>query len=348
MRQGAFPRLILKFAALTTAVGSALGQQVPADPFAFFQPAVVVSPSDHERLDKGEALIRMLPEHEGEIAVFAAVQARADADRLAVWMRHIAQLKKSVLVLAIARFSDPPRIEDLDGLTLDDADLDDIRRCRPGNCGLKLGSSEMIRLQQAITGAQGDWKSVLQDAFRHLVLERVQLYLASGHAGLSRYEDHGRPVSLQTVFSTILQRSPYLTERLPRFADYLNRYPQVSLPEGESFLYWSKEQFGGKPVVSATHVSIVQSSDEALPEIIVAGKQMFTTHYMNGSLNLTMIVRGSVGSPNYLVYLNRSQVDVFGGWFGGLVRRMVERRVKGEAVDVIQGLRRRLEGGEPP
>lgn len=346
--QGALPKLALLSIALMAARIALVGGQVAADPFAFFRPVVMVNPTDHERLDKGEALVRMLPAREGEVGVFAAVQVKADADRLIVWLRNIAQLKKSALVLATARFSDPPQIQDLDALTLDDADLQDIRRCRPGNCGLKLGSSEMIRLQQAIAGAHGDWQPALQDAFRRLLIERVHAYLASGRAGLSPYEDHSRPVSLQAVFSTIVQRSPYLTERLPRFADYLNHYPQVSAPDVESFLYWSKEQFGGKSVVSATQLSIFRPGDDALPEVIVAGTQIFTTHYMNGSLSLTMIVRGSGGSPNYVVYLNRSQVDVVGGFFGGLVRRIIERRVKGEAVDVLQGLRRRLESGEPP
>ena len=330
------------------AAGMAMaGGQVPADPFAFFRPAVTISPADRERLDKGAALVRVLPARDGEVAIFAAVRGEVNAERLIAWVRDIAQLKKSSIVLAIGRFSNPPRIEDLDSLTLDDEDLQDIRQCRPGDCDLKLGSSEMIRLQQAISGVQGDWRPVLQQAFRRLLLERVQMYLAAGHAGLPPYEDHRQPVSLEAAFSAIVQRSPYLTERLPRVVDYLNHYPDVSMPDVESFLYWSKEQFGGKPIVSATHVSIVRPSEESVPEVLVAGKEIFATHYTTGSLNLTMMMRGNAGSANYVVYLNRSQVDVVSGFFGGLARMIIERRVKAEAVDVLQGLRRRLESGEP-
>ena len=66
----------------------------------------------------------------------------------------------------------------------------------------------------------------------------------------------------------------------------------------------------------------------------------------NASLGLTAIMRGSDGR-NYLVYLNRSEVDVLGGFFGGLVRMVVGRRLKAEASDVLRGLRNRLESGEP-
>jgi hypothetical protein len=150
------------------------------------------------------------------------------------------------------------------------------------------------------------------------------------------------------VFSSIVQRSVGLTERLPAFAKYLDRYPQVSMPEVESFIYWSKERLGGKPVISVTHVSILRAGgDAALPDALVAGKQIFASHYMNGALALTAIVGGSPGSHHYLAYLNRSEIDVLGGFFGGLVRWLVERRLKTEASDVLQGLRRRLESGMP-
>jgi hypothetical protein len=62
---------------------------------------------------------------------------------------------------------------------------------------------------------------------------------------------------------------------------------------------------------------------------------------------LTALVRGAPGGSNYLVYLNRSEADVLGGFFGGLVRWFVERRLKAEAPNVLQSLRERLEAGLP-
>jgi hypothetical protein len=41
-------------------------------------------------------------------------------------------------------------------------------------------------------------------------------------------------------------------------------------------------------------------------------------------------------------------VDVLGGAFGGLVRWFMQRRLKEDAATVLEGLRQRLEGGEPP
>jgi hypothetical protein len=322
--------------------------QTPADPFAFFGPEVVVSARDRQAIDRGEPLARVLPGQDREIAVFAAVSVKVDGDRLAAWVRDIAALKKSAFVLSIGRFSNPPRIEDLDGLLLDDEDLDAIPRCRPGDCKLKLSAPEIAMLQGAVRDRASDQRPALQEAFRRVVLERVRRYLAGGHPALGPNSDRDSPVPLQTAFTSIIRRSVYLTARVPDFADYLDRYPQVSMPDVESFVYWSKEQLAGKPIVSATHVSILRGRNGSVPEALVAGKQVFATHYMNASLNLTALMRGNPGSPNYLVYLNRSDVDVLGGFFGGLVRLIAERRVKSEASEVLEGLGHRLESGEPP
>jgi hypothetical protein len=75
-------------------------------------------------------------------------------------------------------------------------------------------------------------------------------------------------------------------------------------------------------------------------------KQVYANHYKDGAVAVTAIA----GSPTrrYLVYAHRSDVDVLGGVWGGLARRMIERRVKDEAPGVLNALRIRLESGDPP
>jgi hypothetical protein len=318
------------------------------DPFAFLQPSVTVSVDERRQLDRGEPIARVLPGQDLEVAVFAAVPVNIGGDRLVAWMRRIEELKKSAYVLAIGRFSDPPQIEDLDGLALDDEELSEILVCRPGSCGLKLSAVEMTRLQRTAADAGSGWRPKLQQAFRAVVLERVKAYLADGHAALAPYADAGGPLWPATRFASVLGHSVFLTEHLPQFAQYLSRYPRTRTPAPESFVYWSKERLARKAIISATHVSILRSDEPGLPDALVAGEEIFATHYVNASLGITAIMRGQPGAHNYLAYVNRSEVDVLGGMFGGLVRWFMQRRLKAEAANVLQGLRQRLESGEPP
>jgi hypothetical protein len=327
---------------------SVLTAASPEDPFAFWRSSVVVTEADRRQLDRGEPLARILPGDGKEIAVFAALPTNVDGDRLVAWVRQIADLKKGVYVQAIARFSDPPRLEDLEGLALHDRDLSAIPQCEPGACGLKLAASEMQQLQSAVTASGEDWEPALQDAFRRLVLQRVEAYLAGGHAALPAYENASTPISLAARFSTLLEHSAFLTKEVPEFANALAQSPAVPIAGVESFVYWSKESFNGKPIVRATHVSILRGTGAGIPDALVAGKEIFATHYLNASLGVTAIVRGGSGPPNYLVYLNRSDVDLVRGAFGGIVRWIIERRLKAEAANVLRGLQQRLESGPPP
>ena len=316
-----------------------------ADPFAFFQPSVTITADDRGTLDRGQPIAHVLPSKDLEVAVLAAVPINIDGDRLVSWMRRIEELKKSSYVLAIGRFSDPPRIEDLAALSLDDKDLSDIRACRPGHCGLNLSAGEMVELQRAAAEAL-DGQAGLQQAFRRILLTRVQTYLTTGQIGA--YEDEKNLMSPATRFAPLLDHSAFLTGRLPQLAEHLRGFPLTVAPGAESFVYWSKERLASKAVVSITHVTIVRGHDPDLPDALVAGKQVYSAHYVNASLGVTALMRGEPEGSNYLVYVNRSEVDMLGGTFGGVIRWFMQRRLKAEAATVLQNLRRRLEGGEPP
>ena len=315
------------------------------DPFAFFRPMVSLSAGERARMETGEAVVRIVPSHDRDIAIVSAARIAVNGQRLAAWVHRIAEFKKSPYVLAVRRFSTVPHLADLEDLTLDEEDLGALRTCQPGDCGVKLSEHEIVTMRSAIAAAKTGWKPAAQEAFRRLLLARAQAYLGGGHDALAPYHDQRPPVSLAAELDGLIARSSFLTEQAPRLADHLKRYPHAVPPEVESFLYWSKEKLGNKPTVTITHVNLVRENDGFT---LVAATQVYASHYMTGSLAVTAITAGGPDVPRYLVYLNRSRVDLLSGMLGGLVRRIVERRLRGEADDVVHGLRRRLESGEPP
>lgn len=327
---------------LALVLGLQLATATAVDPFAFFQPSVTVTESDRADLDRGNAIARVVPSEGHHVAVFAAIRVDIDGDRLVRWMRRIDELKKSSYVLSIARFSDPPRLDDLAALTLDDDDVDDLAKCRAGKCGLKLSAADMAELQRAARGEQDP--QAVQEAFRRVMLRRVDAYQRGDD---TPYEDHSTPVSPSAQFAQVLAQSAFLRLHVPAFADQLARYPRAPGAGIESFMYWSKERLASKATISITHVNIMRGEAPAVPEVLVAGKEVFATHYLTASLGITALVRAPDGS-RYLVYINRSDVDMLGGMFGPVVKWFVQRRLKGEAASVLQALRKRLESGDPP
>jgi hypothetical protein len=335
--------------ALSIATGPLRGaQQAGDDTFQFLAPSVVMSARDRADLDRDQVVARVLSGKGGQLAVFVATRLNAQPDALVAWTRAIAELKRSRFVLAIGRFSDPPRQSDLEELTLDQPDLDAIRRCRPGQCGVKLSAGDIGSLKAVLAAAGDDWRDAAQREFRRLLVERVLRYRAGGLAALEAPADGKKPRRPDDALLAIVEQSPYLAN-LPYVVAWLKEYPHADSAV-ESFFYWSKEHYGqGRPVVSITHVGIVRpDADHRLPAILVAGKQIFASHYFESALGVTMVLRDETNDKPYLVYVNRSQVDLLRGFFGGFVRGMLEDRVVRQAPQIMGGLRARLEGGDPP
>lgn len=332
---------ITLLAALSTVAGWSLGSQPPAanDPFASLRPCVVVTPADLQRLDAGQVIARVLPGEDREVSVFAARRLSADGVRLLAWVSAIEQLKRSPMVHAIGRFSDPPRHADLRGLPVDAAEVTAIMRCRSGDCAFKLTAAERDQLQHA--GPAG-----LPDALRGMLVDRVNAYLRGGLGALGQYDDGHTPLSLADTSRALAGRLPCVQQNLPALARALAQDPRAVAAPPLAFFYWSKEEFRGRPVLLVTRVVAVRQQVGDRTETVVAGRQLYAAHYLNAGLNLTGVIE-TPGGRHYLFVLNRSSVDVLSGFFGGVVRGIVERRLRSDVTAVIEQVGRRLEGGPP-
>lgn len=318
-----------------------------ADPFAAFAPTVAVTDGDRRRLARGEAVARVGPAFGREVSVFAAVQVAFGPARLVAWIRRIERLKQNRFTRAIGRFSDPPRLEDLAALTLDPADVEALRHCRPGDCAVKLPAGDLLSLRREalVPGAGPD---TVDRAFRRAVLDRTEAYLDGGLDALPPLVDRREPSSPAARFAGLLERTVFLSRAMPDLARALGAAARPSAAGFEHFLYWSKEVLGGKPVVAVTEVTIAQHGDGLRPDVVIAGKGVLATHYVTASLGVTALVTDRGSGARTLVYVNRSELDVLDGVFGGVARRVIERRLRTEAADVLRDLKARLESGDPP
>jgi hypothetical protein len=113
------------------------------------------------------------------------------------------------------------------------------------------------------------------------------------------------------------------------------------------FIYWSKERVQRRPVISITHVAIAASADDRAVNYVIASKQIYAMHYYDASLGLTLLVRdSSTPAPaTYVVYLNRSRIDLFDGLFGGVARRIVTGRARALVAEQLARLQRSFAAG---
>jgi hypothetical protein len=295
----------------------------------------------------GGAVVAVLPVTGRELAVFGVTRTTASGDQLAARTHAVERLYQGPFVPAIGRFSEGPQLADVGSLALDDEDLNDLRKCRPGDCGVKLSAQEILDIRAAVAASGAAWKPAVQLAFRKIVVARAGAYLARGVSSVPPYADRKTPVSPAVEFDDIAARIGFQPLYGTRVLDYLRSYPDVAGDVAESFLYWSKETLGaGKPIVSITHVAIFRNPPPDPTSAVVAARQVYASHYLSGSLSLTLTTNGKDGTPAYLVYVRRSRTDAFDGVFGGFVRHIVEGRIRADAPALLDALRRKLEAGD--
>ena len=313
--------------------------------FAFLQPWFDLRRDEREKLLQRRVVVRGLPGHGKQIGVIAASAIAISPDAFVSRVREAGGLKSPDALGG--RFDDPPALENLARLSLDGGDLDRLRRCRPGDCRLNLSDHEISAVLQALATTPRDGVPEANQVFRQVVLDRTRRYLSGGLKSLPDYHDRREPVRPAVIFSEILQQTPYLKSDVPGIAAYLEQFPSADAGGSESSLQWSRVTINDKAVVMVTHLSIFRPAPgPRVPTVLVAGKQVYASRYMNGELTLTMLFAGTGGSPSYLVHVHRSQLDELEGTFSGLKRSVIEGRIKEKAAQTLGALRDSLERGQ--
>ena len=279
-------------------------------------------------VNRGEPQAKVLETREKrEVAVVGGAHLHATTDCFVAKFQDIENFKKNPAVLRIGKITLPVDAQNLEGFQLEQRDLADLRDCRVGHCSVKLSSEMIQRLHRDVAWSQPDYTMQAQSEVREDLLAYIETYLREGNSALIQYHDKSNPVRLAREFPALLDAKPGLAEFVPEFRTYLARYPASDLPGVSEFLYWSTESFGLKPVASITHVFVYGEPGKAA----IASKQIYASHYFDGSLGLTAAL-DDVEDPShpgmYLVYLNRSRIDLLGGFFGGLRRAILRGRLR--------------------
>jgi len=292
--------------------------------------------SEIRRTHRGEVVVRSINVDDDTVGLVATAVLSVPPAFFLQHVHRIEAFKKSPGVQQIRRLATPASVDDFARLSLDAGELAAARRCRVGDCDLKLDAPGIERLRAA--KADGD----AMGAFRAHLADYASGYLRQGNAAMMTYHDGSRPQALLGEFEHILHASPFIGREWPDLYRALAHFAGA-LPDGlEGFAYWSKEKAGPRAAVSLTHVIMRPPMGGVA---VVATKQIYASHYATASLGLTILVDqgGAAGPRTLLVYLNRTRVDIFGGLLGGVKRTLVRSRARSGAERMMATLRTKLE-----
>lgn len=305
-----------------------------------------VGAGDMARIAGGRVYSRTLPvKHDREVATLGIVRIATAPRRYVDLLTDIAEFKRDDKILQIGTFGTPPSPGDLAGLTLDQDDLGSLRDCRVGQCGVQLSASAIDRFRTEVDWKAKDASHQATALLRRVLADYVTDYLASGSSAAMEYADASARLSLADEFASLVAADTSTWPRVPGLRRHLLRFPSAKAEGAKDLVYWSKERVHRRPVVSVTHLAIVPGEWDSPVQYSVASRQIYAMHYFDVSLGITLLIPDTAASSpaTYVVYLNRSRIDLFDGLWGGIARSVVKGRARSLVAEQLERLRKTLE-----
>jgi hypothetical protein len=315
---------------------------------AFLTAAFDLSPADIGLIDDGQIVARTLKvKNRREVATLGVARIQTTPAVYVERLRDIANFKRTDAVLQIGTFSGPPQQGDIASLTVDDGDLKLLRECRVKDCSVRLSADSIERIQREVDWRAADAAGRASNLVRELLVDYVTRYREGGAAAAMEYADTPTPLNVGHEFASLVDADTVTWKYVPRLRRHLLEYPAATNEAMSDFIYWSKERVHSRPVISITHVAIAAAVDDGPVNYAIASKQIYAMHYFDASLGLTLLVRDpSPPFPTYVVYLNRSRIDLFDGLFGGVTRLIASGRARSLVAEQLARLQRSFAVGE--
>ncbi len=313
----------------------------------FFREYVGLNNDQIAEIRAGKAVARILDSRTpDEVFVFGAVYVRSTPEDYLRLASDVDSLRKLPNYLAIHKFSDPPRLSDLDGLTLDQEDIQQLKTCKPGYCEVQLPSDAMEAFQQSVDWSSPDVANQVNPLAKEMMLEALSRYEQGGNAALGTYRDKNHPAAVAETFRSLLSRSKALPVYLPDLERYLLDYPNAQSENIKSEYYWEKVNFGLKPTIRVIQAIIYRGASATDPAYAVALKQLYASHYFETALDITVCVRDDQNQKRpgiYLITLKGSQQAGLTGLKGSIVRKVAVDKTRSSLEKALAAIKQKLE-----
>jgi hypothetical protein len=340
--------LILLFLTLLIVLeASSQGRDDTPEPHRFFREYVGLNDQQIATIRSGKALARVLESRTpDEVFVFGAVYLESTPEKYVKLASNIDSLRKLPNYLAIQEFTDPPQLSDLDGFTLDEQDIQELTKCKPGHCEVQLPSEAIEAFQQSVDWSSPDAAEQVNRSARNMTLEAITRYQQGGNAALGTYRDKAHPSVVADTFRSLLSRSKALPVYLPELNHYLLDYPNAPSEHIQSKFYWEKVNFGLKPTVRVVQAIVYRGAGAARPAYAIAVKQLYASHYFETALDLTFCVPDPENRERagfYLITVKGSQQAGLTGLKGSLVRKVAVDKTRSSLERALATIKQRLE-----
>jgi hypothetical protein len=319
---------------------------------AFFEQNVGLSQEQIDQIRHGIPVVKAFPPRtSAEVFLFGAVYIHAAPEDYLRLVSDLNRFRRVPGYLDLGVFGNPPKLSDLDSLSLDSDDVRELRKCQPGSCGIQLPCSSMEELQRSVDWSAPDIDQRVDQFLQHKALGLLLAYQKEGNHALGIYEDKSEPAPVAQEFAYMLSYSKALPAQLPDFYSYLLTYPHAKAANIDDRFYWTKVKFGLKPTLRMIHQVTMRGHPADDVAYAVAEKQLYSSHYFDTALSLSFCVRdrATSGHPGfYLIMAMGTEQLSMAGLKGEVIHRVVVGRSASNLQAALTNIRNLLEANSKP
>jgi hypothetical protein len=304
-----------------------VGQAAPAEGDLFVR--VGLSAEEAAKARAGQAAVRVLaPNTSTEVGAAGAIRIKGDLERLVAWLRDIESFRKAIGTENAGTFGRPARAEDFARLAGTGMDLDELQRCRPGDCDIRMPAAYLARFATEVSWGTPQAAASATTLARHLLAEYAAAYQKGGDTALGTYHDQKEPKAIAADFQDMLRRATTIWNLAYPFASYLETFPAGRPTEVEDRFYWTRESGTRQPVTTLHHVVLQRLPDKTLR---LADKQFYASRDLDTGLLVGQATPTAVGKSFDLVVSVRAR----SGRLGSMAARVLRSRIEREIADTL-------------
>lgn len=316
----------------------------PDEPYRFFREFVGLNEEQITAIRSGKAIAKVVESPTpDEVYVFGSVYVEATPESYLKLASDIDALRKLPSYLAIQNFSDPPRLSDLEGFTLEEQDIAELKNCKTGHCQFQLPTEAIDEFQESINWSAPDVADRVNRLAQRLALQALIEYMQGGNTALGAYRDKKHPAAVAETFASLVGRFEALPVYLPELNEYLLEYPKARPDNVQAGFYWEKVNFGLKPTFRIVQKIVYRGAIGKKPAYAVAEKQIYASHYFETALDLTVCVKDVQRPGFYIVTVKGSKQAGLTGLKGSIVRKVAVDKTRSSLARVLATLKQKLE-----
>ena len=313
----------------------------------FFRQSIGLNEAQIAAIRDGQAVAKAVPSRSpAEIFLFGAVYIHASPEAYLRFAGDFDRLRTLPSYLALGVFGNPPQLSDLQDFSFDSNEVQALKRCKPGDCLIQAPATSIEEFHQSVDWSARNVDTQVNELLRKTALQFLLAYQRDGNQVFGIYNDKHKPVDVAQQFAYMISYYKELPEHLPEFYRYLLSYPNERPANVEDTFYWARVKFGLKPTLRIVHVVTMKGKTGDEVAYAIAQKQLYSSHYFEAALDLSLCIPASEDPTNpgfYLIMAMGSEQAGLTGLKGSIVREAAVGRSVSSLRNALTMIRNTLE-----